>query len=389
MENKKKSTKVWTADNQLKYTTLFNYMTKKYGVDKVVEDTFINDYKRSLMKEIQDNTKWGASAKENFYFMIKKWLARRDKSDRYVNIYGKKAFELLTENKKNIAENKLDDKEQENYRDYSYFENILNNKDKFGNNIKEHYQYLLLACLIWQPPLRTDFYRSATLLKKLDDNDGKHNYVYINKRGKNNVMFIVNKDKASNYRVYKKNKNLSNIVLEDQRLINLIVESFEKYPRKYLFENPKIKDRYNPQTILKYLRNITGLDGVNDQMMRSIYITHFYSKNPTYGQKHALSLEMRHSAETAAMNYNKVFDKDEEPVGKISDDVVELQKENFKLKEQLQQCQEQTTPKDDTALYNKRRSDILYRYNKKNVSPKEKTLKQYNIKYDTEKKIYY
>ena len=48
MENKKKSTKVWTADNQLKYTTLFNYMTKKYGEDKVVEDTFINDYKRTF-----------------------------------------------------------------------------------------------------------------------------------------------------------------------------------------------------------------------------------------------------------------------------------------------------------------------------------------------------
>ena len=126
MENKKKSTKVWTADNQLKYTTLFNYMTKKYGEGKVNEDTFINDYKRTLMKEIQDNTKWGASAKENFYFMIKKWLARRDKSDRYVAIYGKRAFELLTENKKAIAENKLDDKEKENYRDYSYFINILN-----------------------------------------------------------------------------------------------------------------------------------------------------------------------------------------------------------------------------------------------------------------------
>ena len=177
------------------------------------------------------------------------------------------------------------------------------------------------------------------------------------------------------------------IILEDQRLIDLIVESFEKYPRKYLFENPKIKDRYNPQTILKYLRNITGLEGVNDQMMRSIYITHFYSKNPTYGKKHALSLEMRHSAETAAMNYNKVFDEDEEPIGKISDDVVELQKENFKLKEELKNCKEQTTKEDDTSLYKKRRSDILYRYNKKNVSPKDKTLKQYNIKYDNEKNI--
>ena len=35
--------------------------------------------------------------------MIKKFLARRDKSDRYVNIYGAKAFNLLTENKKAIA----------------------------------------------------------------------------------------------------------------------------------------------------------------------------------------------------------------------------------------------------------------------------------------------
>ena len=121
-------------------------------------------------------------------------------------IYGKKGFDLLTENKKAIAENTLDDKEKENYRDYSYFTNILNNRDPFGPTIKTHYEYLLLACLVLQPPLRTDFYRSATLLKKLDDNDGKHNYVYINKRGKNNVMFIVNKDKATNYRVYKKNK---------------------------------------------------------------------------------------------------------------------------------------------------------------------------------------
>ena len=126
-------------------------------------------------------------------------------------------------------------------------------------------------------------------------------------------------------------------------------------------------------------------------MMRSIYITHFYSKNPTYGKKHALSLEMRHSAETAAMNYNKVFDKDEEPIGKPSEDVDELNRENFRLKEQLKECQEQTKKNDgdDTALYNKRRSDILYRYNKKNVVPTEKTIKKYDIKYDKEKKLYH
>ena len=53
MENKKKSTKIWTEDNTKKYTTLFNYMTNKYGEDKVIEDSFINDCKRTLMTEVE------------------------------------------------------------------------------------------------------------------------------------------------------------------------------------------------------------------------------------------------------------------------------------------------------------------------------------------------
>ena len=47
-------------------------MTNKHGEDKVIEDSFINDYKRTLMKEVEMNQKWGNSAKENYYFMIKK-----------------------------------------------------------------------------------------------------------------------------------------------------------------------------------------------------------------------------------------------------------------------------------------------------------------------------
>ncbi len=109
-------------------------------------------------------------------------------------------------------------------------------------------------------------------------------------------------------------------------------------------------------------------------MMRSIYITHFYQQNPTYQKKHELALDMRHSVDTASMNYAKVFDDDEEPAGKPSEDVEELNRENFRLKEELKECKEQTKKNegDDPALYNKRRSDILYRYNKKNVAPTEK-----------------
>ena len=101
---------------------------------------------------------------------------------------------------------------------------------------------------------------------------------------------------------------------------------------------------------------------------------------------------MRHSVDTASMNYAKVFDADdEEPAGKPSEDVEELNRENFRLKEELKECKEQkkANTEEDPALYNKRRSDILYRYNKKNVAPTEKTMKKYGVKYDTVKKIYY
>ena len=46
-------------------------MVDKYGEDNVNEDTFINDYKRTLMKEVEDTSKWVSSAKENCYFMNK------------------------------------------------------------------------------------------------------------------------------------------------------------------------------------------------------------------------------------------------------------------------------------------------------------------------------
>ena len=171
MNNKKKSN--WTVDNKAKYKTLFNYLTQKYGEDKVNEETYINDYKKKLMKEIEDNPKWGLSMRENCFFMIAKWLSNKNPKDRYAGIFHRSAVKLEIESKKETGKNQLDPKEQKNFRDYSYFENILKNKDKFSGDIESHYGYLLLACLIWQPPLRTGFYQNVSLLKSLKDDDGR------------------------------------------------------------------------------------------------------------------------------------------------------------------------------------------------------------------------
>ena len=65
--------------------------------------------------------------------------------------------------------------------------------------------------------------------------------------------------------------------------------------------------------MLKHLRKITDLEAINDQMMRSIYVTHFYQQNPTHGKKQELAQQMCRSVMVASMNYAKVFDEDDEP----------------------------------------------------------------------------
>ena len=77
--------------------------------------------------------------------------------------------------------------------------------------------------------------------------------------------------------------------------------------------------------------------------MRSIYVTHFHKQNPTHGKKQELAKQMRHSVDVASMNYVKVFaEDDKEPAGKPSEDAEELNKENFRLKEELKQCAEES-----------------------------------------------
>ena len=72
-----------------------------------------------------------------------------------------------------------------------------------ADTLKRNYERLILSLLILQPPLRTSFYRTATFITKIKDN-GTDNYILINKK-KKVATFIVNNDKASNYKVKKRN----------------------------------------------------------------------------------------------------------------------------------------------------------------------------------------
>ena len=290
----------------------------------------------------------------------------------------------MQSNSKQESNNSLDENEKLNYRPYEYFKNILDNIEK-PTTINAHYKHLLLSMLILQPPLRTSFYSTASLLETLDRNDHKSNFMYINRRGKVHAYYFVNKDKASKYKIYSMDKSLSKIEVNDKLAI-MLSDSFRDYPRKYLFENRK--KPVSETTLNKWLQSITGLPSINFNMMRSIYITWFYKNNLLFGPREKLSLQMRHSQATASKNYLKIFDEDKlspsEETEKLKKDNLKIEHENQLLKgEMIKIKMEEGEP-----IYNKRRSDILYRINKKNVQPRSSTLEKYNIEFDPETKLY-
>ena len=99
------------------------------------------------------------------------------------------------------SNNEKDINEKENMRDYSYFTTILNNINYEDiTNYEEHQRYLLLSLLILQPPIRTSYYTSCKIIRSKKENDKINNYLLISKRGKNSAKYIINKDKASNYK---------------------------------------------------------------------------------------------------------------------------------------------------------------------------------------------
>jgi hypothetical protein len=295
--------KPWTDQHQKGYTWLYNTYKAEYPDAK--KEDFIDRNTRRVMDFILSHN-WRDSSKERILFIVSRYLHNKKKF-RYADIYRKKATEFRTKSEEKEYQNELDENEKVSFRDHSYFVDILNTIDPNTLESKvAYFQYLLLSFLTLQPPLRTSFYTSAKFIKYEKENDKVNNFIQIMRRGKLKVQLIVNNDKVSKTKSYAMDKNLSFIMVQDDKLAKLIDDSFIKYPRTYLFEMDE--KPITSQLLLKWLRKITKVPGINVDIMRSSYITWFYSHHPRYADREKLSKMMRHSVPTAEKNYNKIFD---------------------------------------------------------------------------------
>jgi hypothetical protein len=368
--------KPYTNQHILLNKLLFSYLKKNNIFNDLDETNYIKTYKKELSKVIDSST-YSDATKKNIYFMIARFLSVFTNDQRYNIMYSRLGYELKQKLENKEALNELDEKEKESHKEHNFFINILSSIDyEKINNYDDHLKYLILSLLTKTPLLRSNFYITCQIITNVIDNDKINNFILITK---NKCSYIVNNDKVSNTKLYSSNQQLS-IIDIDSQLNDLLNYSIKIYPRNYLFENQKTKLNVSNVTLLDYLKDITGLDGIDINIMRSVYITNAY-KNSSLNDKKILSYRMRHTIGSQQLYYNKIIDNEEPKTNenyellknKLS--LVELElKKNNKILDEYKQLPE------NKKLFNKRKNDILYKLNN-GYNSKKSTINKYNISF--------
>ena len=391
---------VWNKQDESRYNSLYNKL-KASGED-INKENYLKKYNKSKLQRFINKLELSTSTKESFNFMVAKWLRMNKPNDTTIQNFQTTGYKLKKKREEEDANNELDERELENYRDYSYFVDILNSINyKEIRTYRTHLQYLLLSLLIKNPPVRTSVYTSLQFHTK-GGYDEKKNYLFLQTTaGKRQAILFIGNDKVSNTKYFKEDLIHNFIEIEDRELVELIYYSYEKYPRNYVFENNINKKPIEDETLLKYLREITKVDKINIDMMRSIYITHQHgSKKMTYAEKTKLAQKMRHTVTTAELRYFKLLNKDsdeslkdkrikelEEMNKELNDKVAQLEKQLEETEIKLRDTKGEVS---QSSEWKKKRYDIIYRLNKGiNKNVKEKTLEKYDIKYNSDKHEYY
>lgn len=281
---------------------LKNYIKNVHNVDnidKYTEEQLYNIIMNAQYKGVEYSPSW---KKLKLFSLASyyKFNNEEKKSDYFL----KKGKEI---NKKinNVEEQqKQTDKEKDNYINYFELKNILE-KTKNYKNLDDHYKYLILACLCTdQEPERPQIYTTLKYIKELKDAKNENeNYIYISKTGRSG-KFIINVDKVDEHEQHQQKKNIR----LNNEFRKIVVESFNKYPRPYLFNFDVVK---KGDKLLRLLQDTITDNGVNKkfnfQIARSSFINYKFLENPdmTYAQKKTLALNMRHSKETQEKHYLK------------------------------------------------------------------------------------
>jgi hypothetical protein len=270
-------------------------------------------------------------------------------------------------------ENKMTDKQKDNYVNMNELKTILKNIEPNKNkSLIDNKKYLSLALHVLNPPLRLDY--DMIITDNKDDINKNNNYLFDNGDGIYN--FIINKDKISS-------KLGSDIIPINKELNIIINESLDLYPRNKLFDNKR--------EITNLLKSIDIR--LNNRSLRSAYIIWFYNNNKnSIKDKEELARKMRHSINIAQTAYNKIIDDDDYDEEEDEKENIEDNKKYFNLKEYMKKWQsdnKEKTRNNSQKYYENNKEKVLRNKILNNLNkygntnkPSQKSIDKYNLVYN-------
>lgn len=333
------------------YNMLLKRVYYRYEIEPTYKQFLITHYE-TIIQLINAYDKWSQNTKQAIFFMLSKVFKLLDKPEIAAKT-SQEGYNLKKQIEEDKKDNKMNEKELYSYIPHEDIVDIFN-KTEFGKTRKTHYYKLLLGLLILQPPLRTDFYLSCKIINNIYLNRGIDNYLLINNK---ECYYIVNNDKVS------KHTNKNKIIhITNNKLITLLKFSIKLYPRERLIETAK-GGKLTEEQLLKILRKATGQPQITVSMLRSNYISWYYKNNTSLKAREKLAEQMRHTSNTAHLNYHK-----EQPT-ETADELKQIkQKMSLFFKD-----------KDNELLFRKQKRDILRTLLLNGNEPTEKSKIKYNL----------
>jgi hypothetical protein len=230
----------------------------------------------------------------------------REKYVLYHRKLADKQEELYKENEKNT-------KEQENWITRNEILELINNKLKQINEIKEFntfikmdlfQQYLVLNLYTQLPPIRNDYVYAKVVNNENLDKNINTDYNYINLF--NNHLYLCNYKTSKFYGTQKIPipESLMNIILKYQSL----KEKFLGREEPYLLMNLRNKKpMLNTNTLTKYLNKIFSPRKISTTILRKVYLSEKYPITHSMTEMELDAACMGHDITTARKIYTKIL----------------------------------------------------------------------------------
>lgn len=194
-----------------------------------------------------------------------------------LEIYRKKLQELNNEYNKKIDTHEKTDKQSKNWVSLKQLSKVRNfykkeleekgilKKDVLKAKEKDLIQkYLVSALYTLQPPIRLD-YGSMKIIRKLEDDDGKKNFLLV--KGRNKKTFIFND--------FKNKKNLGTQKQEVNSKLNSVINLWLKYNKTENFLMNSKGELMVENSLSKYIKKVfePTKKNITLNLLRHIYIS--------------------------------------------------------------------------------------------------------------------